>query len=181
MFDEGDAYARHIKTSAYANVLLALACRLTGPRLRKDDRLTSNDEEYASHAHPPRLHRLRALRVSGFIAVDAAAQTTGLKRTILNPDRWSGRRLCHGQCPRGRSRRALWSLATLIPALRRPTSWKARSSSMSTASRQGRLQAGDAFQIPAPFAVHGAKNGPAKTGISAVYVVEKGKPAASPA
>ena len=40
--------------------------------------------------------------------------------------------------------------------------------------------AGEAFQIPAG-APHSAKNGPARAVLSSTYVVEKGKPLASPA
>jgi quercetin dioxygenase-like cupin family protein len=42
------------------------------------------------------------------------------------------------------------------------------------------LKPGDAYQAPAGVP-HGAKNGPAKTVIAATFVVEKGKPLASPA
>ena len=42
------------------------------------------------------------------------------------------------------------------------------------------LAAGDGFQI-SPGAPHSAKNGPAKTVLAGTYVVEKGKPLASPA
>ena len=42
------------------------------------------------------------------------------------------------------------------------------------------LKPGDAYQVPTGVA-HGGKNGPAKTVIAATFVVEKGKPLASPA
>ena len=42
------------------------------------------------------------------------------------------------------------------------------------------LKPGDGFQIP-PGVPHGARNGPAKTVIAGTFVVEKGKPLASPA
>ena len=42
------------------------------------------------------------------------------------------------------------------------------------------LAAGEAFQVP-PATPHSAKNGPAKTVIAGTFVVEKGKPLASPA
>ena len=42
------------------------------------------------------------------------------------------------------------------------------------------LAPGDGFQIP-PRTPHGGKNGPAKTVLVGTYVVEKGKPLASPA
>ena len=43
------------------------------------------------------------------------------------------------------------------------------------------LKPGDGFQIPAETPHAGAKNGDAKTVIVSTYVVEKGKPLASPA
>jgi quercetin dioxygenase-like cupin family protein len=42
------------------------------------------------------------------------------------------------------------------------------------------LKPGDGYQVPTG-APHGGKNGPAKTVIAATFVVEKGKPLASPA
>lgn len=42
------------------------------------------------------------------------------------------------------------------------------------------LKPGDAYQVPTAVP-HSGKNGPAKTVIAATYVVEKGKPLASPA
>jgi quercetin dioxygenase-like cupin family protein len=39
---------------------------------------------------------------------------------------------------------------------------------------------GDGFQIP-PEVPHGVRNGPARTRVAIVYVVEKDKPLASPA
>ena len=43
------------------------------------------------------------------------------------------------------------------------------------------LKAGDSFQVPAYTPHAGAKNGDNKTRITSTYVVEKGKPLASPA
>ncbi len=43
-----------------------------------------------------------------------------------------------------------------------------------------RLAAGDGFQVPTRVP-HGGPNGPAKTVVISTYVVEKGKPLASPA
>lgn len=43
------------------------------------------------------------------------------------------------------------------------------------------LKAGDGFQIPVGVPHAGGKNGPAKTRLTSTYVVEKGKPLASPA
>ena len=42
------------------------------------------------------------------------------------------------------------------------------------------LKPGEAYQVPTG-AKHDGKNGPAKTVLAATYVVEKGKPLASPA
>jgi quercetin dioxygenase-like cupin family protein len=42
------------------------------------------------------------------------------------------------------------------------------------------LQAGDSYQIP-PGAIHDARSGEKGAKVFAVYVVEKGKPLASPA
>lgn len=42
------------------------------------------------------------------------------------------------------------------------------------------LKPGDSYQVPTGIP-HGGKNGPAKTVIAATFVVEKGKPLASPA
>ena len=42
------------------------------------------------------------------------------------------------------------------------------------------LRAGDSYQIPAG-AIHDAKSGPKGAKVIATYVVEKGKPLASPA
>jgi quercetin dioxygenase-like cupin family protein len=43
------------------------------------------------------------------------------------------------------------------------------------------LKPGDGFQVPVATPHAGAKNGPAKTVVVSTYVVEKGKPLASPA
>jgi quercetin dioxygenase-like cupin family protein len=43
-----------------------------------------------------------------------------------------------------------------------------------------KLSPGEAFQVP-PNTIHGGKNGDKKTVLSAQYVVEKGKPLATPA
>jgi quercetin dioxygenase-like cupin family protein len=43
------------------------------------------------------------------------------------------------------------------------------------------LKAGDGFQVPVATPHAGAKNGPAKTVVVSTYVVEKGKPLATPA
>jgi quercetin dioxygenase-like cupin family protein len=43
------------------------------------------------------------------------------------------------------------------------------------------LKPGDGFQVPVATPHAGAKNGPVKTVVVSTYVVEKGKPLASPA
>jgi quercetin dioxygenase-like cupin family protein len=43
------------------------------------------------------------------------------------------------------------------------------------------LKAGDGFQVPVETPHAGVKNGPAKTVVVSTYVVEKGKPLATPA
>ena len=43
------------------------------------------------------------------------------------------------------------------------------------------LKTGDVFQVPAGVAHAGGKNGPAKTRVLSNYILEKGKPLASPA
>ena len=43
------------------------------------------------------------------------------------------------------------------------------------------LKSGDAFQVPAEKPHAGGKNGDKKTRITSIYIVEKGKPLASPA
>jgi quercetin dioxygenase-like cupin family protein len=43
------------------------------------------------------------------------------------------------------------------------------------------LKPGDGFQVPVATPHAGAKNGPAKTVVVSTYVVEKGKPLATPA
>jgi len=117
--------------------------------------------------------------VTGFIAVDAAAQTAGLKRTILNQTDGP----VDGYVTV--SVRVEIEAGALVARHTHPGVEAAYivegSVELNVDGQPPRpLQAGDAFQIPAQ-AVHAAKNGPAKTVISAVYVVEKGKPLASPA
>jgi quercetin dioxygenase-like cupin family protein len=117
--------------------------------------------------------------VTGFIAVGAAAQTTGLKRTILTQtdgpvdgyvtvsvrvEIEAGALVARHTHPGVEAAYILEGSVELDVDGQPPKP----------------LQAGDAFQVPA-HAVHGAKNGPAKTVNSAVYVVEKDKPLASPA
>ena len=59
-------------------------------------------------------------------------------------------------------------------------SWKAASSCRSKGKRPA-IKKGDGFQIPPETPHAGGKPGDAKTVILITYVVEKGKPLASPA
>jgi quercetin dioxygenase-like cupin family protein len=117
--------------------------------------------------------------VAGFVATGAEAQTSGVKRTILNQtdgpvdgyvtisvraEIEAGATVARHTHPGVESAYVLEGAAEL--------------SVEGQAARQ--LQAGDAFVVPANTP-HGAKNGPAKLLIASTYVVEKGKPLASPA
>jgi quercetin dioxygenase-like cupin family protein len=116
--------------------------------------------------------------ISGFIAVDAAAQT-GLRRTILSQadgpvDGYVTVAV-----------RTEIEAGALVPRHSHPgieTTFVVEGGVELDIDGQPpkQLQAGDAVQLPA-HVVHGAKNGPAKTVLATVYVVEKGKPLASPA
>jgi quercetin dioxygenase-like cupin family protein len=117
--------------------------------------------------------------ISGFTAADAAAQTAGVKRTILNQS--------DGPVD-GYVTVSVRAEIEAGAAVARHTHPGVEATYIieggvelaieGEPARQ--LQAGDAFQVPAR-AVHSAKNGPAKTILSSTYVVEKGKPLASPA
>jgi quercetin dioxygenase-like cupin family protein len=117
--------------------------------------------------------------ISGFIAVEATAQTTGLKRTILSQtdgpvDGYvtvAVRTEIEAGAQVGRhTHPGIESTYILEGAVELDVDGQP--------ARQ--LQAGEAFQLPA-LVVHSAKNGPAKTILSSVFVVEKGKPLGSPA
>jgi quercetin dioxygenase-like cupin family protein len=117
--------------------------------------------------------------VSGFIAAGVAAQTPGIKRTILK-----------------QSDGPVEGYVTVsVRAEIEPGATVARHTHPGIestyiveggidlevegeAARQ--LQPGDAFQVAANTP-HSARNGVAKTTIASTYVVEKGKPLASPA
>jgi quercetin dioxygenase-like cupin family protein len=117
--------------------------------------------------------------ITGFIAVDATAQTTGVTRTILTQtdgpvdgyvtitvraEIAAGAMVARHTHP-GIEAAYLIEGGVELDVDGQP----ARS-----------LRPGDAFQVPA-HTVHSAKNGPANTVITSTYVVEKGKPLASPA
>jgi len=117
--------------------------------------------------------------ISGFIAVASSAQTTGIKRTILNQtdgpvdgyvtvsvraEIEAGASVARHTHPGLESTYIVEGAVELDIEGQPPKS----------------LQAGEAFQVPAQTP-HSAKNGPAKTIIASTFVVEKGKPLASPA
>ena len=118
--------------------------------------------------------------VTGFIAVDAAsAQTTGIKRTVLSQT--------DGPVE-GYVTVAVRVEIEAGAAVGRHTHPGVESSIIVEGAVEldidGQpakpLQVGDAFQVPA-LVVHSAKNGAAKTVIASTFVIEKGKPLASPA
>ncbi len=117
--------------------------------------------------------------VAGFVATGVEAQTPGVKRTILNQT--------DGPVD--------GYVTVSVRAEIEPGATVARhthpgvesvyviegSSELSVDGQAVRqIQPGDAFVI-SPYTPHSAKNGPAKTVIAGTYVVEKGKPLASPA
>jgi quercetin dioxygenase-like cupin family protein len=117
--------------------------------------------------------------VAGFVATGVEAQTPGVKRTILNQidgpvdgyvtvsvraEIEAGATVARHTHPGVESAYVLEGTGEL--------------SVDGQAVRQ--LQPGDAFVI-SPHTPHSAKNGPAKMVIAGTYVVEKGKPLASPA
>lgn len=117
--------------------------------------------------------------ISGFVATGVEAQTSAVKRTILNQtdgpvdgyvtvsvraEIEPGATVARHTHPGVESAYVLEGASEL--------------SVDGQAARQ--LQPGDAFVV-SPNTPHSAKNGPAKTVIASTYVVEKGKPLASPA
>jgi quercetin dioxygenase-like cupin family protein len=117
--------------------------------------------------------------ISGFIATGVAAQTPGLKRIILSQT--------DGPADGYVTISARVELDPGAMAARHThpgveagyvIEGGVELSVDGQAPRQ--LQPGEAFQIPVQVP-HSAKNGPAKTVLSGTYIVEKGKPLASPA
>jgi quercetin dioxygenase-like cupin family protein len=117
--------------------------------------------------------------ISGFAATGVAAQASGIKRTILNQtdgpaDGYvtiSARvEIDAGATVARHTHPGIEASYLIEGAVELEVDGEA--------PRQ--LQPGDAFQVPAGKP-HAAKNGPAKAVLSGVYVVEKGKPLASPA
>ena len=117
--------------------------------------------------------------VAGFVATGAEAQTPGVKRTILNQtdgpiDGYvtiSVRAEIEAGATVARHTHPGVELAYVLEG----------AGELSVEGQPIRqLQAGDAFVVAAKTP-HGAKNGPARMVIASTYVVEKGKPLASPA
>jgi quercetin dioxygenase-like cupin family protein len=117
--------------------------------------------------------------ISGFVATGVAAQAPGIKRTILSQTDGpaagyvtiSARIEIDPGAAVGRHTHPGMEASYLIEGA-------VELDVDGEAPRQ--LQPGDAFQVSAGTP-HSAKNGPAKTVLSGTYIVEKGKPLASPA
>jgi quercetin dioxygenase-like cupin family protein len=116
---------------------------------------------------------------SGFIATGVAAQTAGVKRVILNqmdgPAEGYVTVIARAETDAGamvarHTHPGIESTYVVEGGLELNVDGQA--------ARQ--LQPGDAFEIAAGT-VHGAKGGAARTVLASTYVVEKGKPLASPA
>jgi quercetin dioxygenase-like cupin family protein len=116
---------------------------------------------------------------SGFIATGVAAQTSGVKRMILNqmdgPAEGYVTVTARAEIDAGamvarHTHPGIESTYVVEGGLELNVDGQA--------ARQ--LQPGDAFEIAAGT-VHGAKGGAARTVLASTYVVEKGKPLASPA
>jgi quercetin dioxygenase-like cupin family protein len=117
--------------------------------------------------------------LAGFSATDAGAQTSGLKRTILSR--------IDGPVPGYETIEAKVEAAagTIIGKHTHfgiETTYILEGSlDLEIAGQGGKTYSkGDAFQVPAG-AVHGGKTGDQPIVLSGVYVVEKGKPLATPA
>jgi quercetin dioxygenase-like cupin family protein len=117
--------------------------------------------------------------VSGFIATGVAAQTSGVKRVILNQmdgpaagyvTVTARAEIDAGATVARHTHPGIESTYVVEGGLELDVDGQA--------ARQ--LQPGDAFEIAAGT-VHGAKGGAARTVLASTYVVEKGKPLASPA
>ena len=116
--------------------------------------------------------------LAGFSAADAGAQTSGLKRTILS-------RL-DGPAPGYETIEAKVEAeaGSLIARHTHPgveTTYIVEGSlSLEIEGQPARIYSkGEAFQVPTG-AIHGGKTGDQPIVLSAVYVVEKGKPLATP-
>jgi quercetin dioxygenase-like cupin family protein len=117
--------------------------------------------------------------VAGFVATGVEAQTPGIKRIILNQtdgpvDGYvtvSARaEIEPGAAVARHTHPGVESTYLIEGAIELDV--------QGAAPRQ--LQPGDGFVVP-PRTPHSARNGPAKSVLASTYVVEKGKPLASPA
>jgi quercetin dioxygenase-like cupin family protein len=117
--------------------------------------------------------------LAGFSATDAGAQTSGLKRTILSR--------IDGPIPgyetiEARIEAGAGAVIAKHTHFGIETTYVIEGSlELEIAGQPSKTYGkGDAFQVPAG-AVHGGKTGDAPIVLSGVYVVEKGKPLATPA
>lgn len=116
---------------------------------------------------------------SGFLATGVDAQTPGLKRTLIKQTDGPMDGYVTIEM-----RVELDPGATIArhthPGIE--SGYVAQGGTELTIDGQGslKLEAGDGFQVPTRVP-HGGVNGPAKTVVISTYVVEKGKPLASPA
>jgi quercetin dioxygenase-like cupin family protein len=117
--------------------------------------------------------------ISGFTAVGVAAQTSGVKRVILTQTDGpmegyvtvSVRAEIDPGAAVGRHTH---------PGIEATFVVEGGPELLIEGQPPRQLQVGEAFQVP-PNTPHSAKNGPAKTILSSTFIVEKGKPLASPA
>ena len=115
----------------------------------------------------------------GFLATGADAQTPGFKRTLLKQ--------IDGPIDGYMTVEMRVDIDPNAPVARHThpgieTGYVAEGGTELTIDGQGTLKLGpgDGFQVPTRVP-HGGVNGPAKTVVISTYVVEKGKPLASPA
>jgi quercetin dioxygenase-like cupin family protein len=117
--------------------------------------------------------------ISGFVATGVAAQTSGVKRTVLSQIDGP----VDGYVTI--SVRAEIEAGATVARHTHPgieTTYVVEGTTELSVDGQAarQFQPGDAFQIPANIP-HSARNGPTKTIVASTFVVEKGKPLASPA
>ena len=115
----------------------------------------------------------------GLIAAGAEAQTAGVKREILRRQDLTG---TNYECVLVRAEIAAGTLVARHTHPGIESSYVLSGGLTLTVAGQGehRLAAGQGFQVP-PVTPHSARGGEAPTLILVNYVVEKGKPLASPA
>ena len=117
--------------------------------------------------------------ITGFVATGAAAQTPGIKRVVLSqidgPVEGYVTVTVRAEIDPG----ALVGRHT-HPGVESTYIVEGVTELLIDGQPSRQIQAGEAFQVPANTP-HGAKNGPAKAIVASTFVVEKGKPLASPA